>query len=346
MSPPLFKPLSVQQALEAAKAEGKLLLLDFTADWCPPCKTMDKTTWVAEPVVAWVNEHAIAVQVDVDKQKDESKPFGVQAMPTMVLMRDGAELDRTTGGRNAAKLLEWLKNAKEGRTEIDTTRESLPADDPSAWFHFGRLLSHRGRHDEALEQFERCWRDGAKLRPEWVGVRHSFLAQELKRSAQGRPASKAKIAAWRDDAERGLPNADSFQDWVTLNDVLGEAARVLEWFDRSKPTLPPELKRHHALIQLLKVNQRWEDYGRLIEGPVAELVELHTRFTGEVAPPEAPKEQVEEMRSMLANMLRDHVRAMHKALKAAGRADEALQLEAKAVELDPTEEMRDALATA
>jgi thioredoxin 1 len=346
MAPPIFRPMNVQQALEAAKAEGKLLLIDFTADWCPPCKSMDKTTWVAPQLVAWVNENAIAVQIDVDKQRPEASPFGIQAMPTMVLMRDGAEFDRTTGGRNAAKLLEWLTNAKEGRTELDTTRESLPADDPSAWFHFGRMLLRRGLYDEALTHLERCWLEGVKLRPEWVGVRYSYLVEELKQLAQASPPARLRIGQWRDDAERLLPGVDPFREWTALNDVLGDEQRVLEWFDRTKHALPADLKGHRALARMLLRHERWEDYGRLLEAPVAEFVELHANFQLHDPPADAPKEQVEQMRAMLANSLREHARSMHKALKAAGRADEALQLETKAVELDPTDEMRDALATA
>jgi thiol-disulfide isomerase/thioredoxin len=79
-----FADLTYEAALAKAKEQEKLLLVDFTATWCGPCKKMDADTWRNAEVGAWLAEHAVAIQVDVDEQKDLAQQFKVNAMPTVV----------------------------------------------------------------------------------------------------------------------------------------------------------------------------------------------------------------------------------------------------------------------
>src|SRR5687768_11808988 len=102
-----FADLGYEAALERAKAEKKLLLLDFTASWCAPCKKMEKDTWAAEDVRKWLAENALAIQIDVDEQKELAERFKIEAMPTVIALRDGAEFDRVVGYKNAAQFLAW-----------------------------------------------------------------------------------------------------------------------------------------------------------------------------------------------------------------------------------------------
>jgi len=60
--PPVFTKKSFEEAKAQAVKEHKLLVADATAVWCGPCKQMDKTTWVDEKVVKWLNDNAVALQ--------------------------------------------------------------------------------------------------------------------------------------------------------------------------------------------------------------------------------------------------------------------------------------------
>ncbi len=80
------------------------VLIDFWADWCGPCKMM-------APVVeelANEKEGTIKVcKVNVDKEPDLAQKFNIMSIPTFIILKDGAETNRSVGvmpKENLAKL--------------------------------------------------------------------------------------------------------------------------------------------------------------------------------------------------------------------------------------------------
>lgn len=74
-------------------AKNDLVLVDFFATWCGPCKMLSP---VLEEV-AKDNEDMKFFKVDVDQNPDLVREFGIQAMPTIVILRDGKEIKRFLG---------------------------------------------------------------------------------------------------------------------------------------------------------------------------------------------------------------------------------------------------------
>ncbi|VFQ95218.1 unnamed protein product [Cuscuta campestris] len=80
---------------EASKKTNKLMVIDFTATWCGPCKTMEQP----------INELAAQfkdvdfVKIDVDELIDVAKEFNVTCMPTLVLMKSGKVVDKVVGAK-------------------------------------------------------------------------------------------------------------------------------------------------------------------------------------------------------------------------------------------------------
>ena len=91
-----------------ADNSGKVFLVDATAAWCGPCKIMDRTTWKDPRVVSWISDNAVAVQVDVDRHPKLARQLRINAMPTIIVFRDGRELNRVIGYRDAEQLVAWL----------------------------------------------------------------------------------------------------------------------------------------------------------------------------------------------------------------------------------------------
>ncbi|KAG6598472.1 thioredoxin H5-like [Cucurbita moschata] len=79
----------VKQGIEA----GKLIVVDFTASWCPPCRFIAPV--FAEMAKAHVN--VVFLKVDVDDLKEIAQKFEVTAMPTFVFLKGGAEVHRIVG---------------------------------------------------------------------------------------------------------------------------------------------------------------------------------------------------------------------------------------------------------
>jgi thiol:disulfide interchange protein len=118
--PPVFVNLDYEAAKTKAASEDRMLLVLNTATWCTPCKEMDKTTWLDENVVAWVNEHAVAVRVDVDERQDLLESLDVQGMPTIILFRGDDELGRVLGRQSAEEMMAWFDETTEaGREESE-----------------------------------------------------------------------------------------------------------------------------------------------------------------------------------------------------------------------------------
>jgi thiol:disulfide interchange protein len=104
-------PPLIQAALDRAKRDGKLVLVDFYADWCLPCKRMFQETY-ADPNVASEIEHFVFVKVDTDQHPEIAKRFGVAAIPdSRILGSDGSELARFIGFKSAEDLVPILRAA-------------------------------------------------------------------------------------------------------------------------------------------------------------------------------------------------------------------------------------------
>ena len=70
------------------------VLVDFYATWCGPCKMMHP---VLEKVKAALGNRLRIVKVDVDRHPDTAAAHGIQAVPTLVLVRGGEVLWRQSG---------------------------------------------------------------------------------------------------------------------------------------------------------------------------------------------------------------------------------------------------------
>lgn len=98
------------KAQEKAKAEKKLVLIDFTgSDWCPPCKNLHKTVLTAPEFTKFAKDNLVLVEIDFPNSKPQSaelkaankelaKKFEIKGYPTVVVLdANGKEVFKKVG---------------------------------------------------------------------------------------------------------------------------------------------------------------------------------------------------------------------------------------------------------
>ena len=80
----------------------RLVLVDFFATWCGPCKAMHP---VLENLKQQLGDRLRIIKVDVDKHQQTAAQYGVQAVPTLMLFRSGRQLWRQSGALPLPQLM-------------------------------------------------------------------------------------------------------------------------------------------------------------------------------------------------------------------------------------------------
>jgi len=76
-----------------ANTAGKIVVVDFTATWCGPCKMM-------APFYSELSEkysQLVFLKVDVDEMPELAATWDVQAMPTFLFIKNGKQIDKLVG---------------------------------------------------------------------------------------------------------------------------------------------------------------------------------------------------------------------------------------------------------
>lgn len=98
-----------QDFTDSVLQSKKVVLVDFWADWCPPCRAMAP---ILEVVAEEQDKIADVVKVDIEAGADNQMLAGrysVSSIPNMVVFKDGKEVDRVIGVTPEAELVKLLK---------------------------------------------------------------------------------------------------------------------------------------------------------------------------------------------------------------------------------------------
>lgn len=226
-------------AFKAAKAEDKLLLIDFFGIWCPPCNQYDEHVFGA-PEFARGAERFVKLKLDADADVswELKSKFKIQGYPTIVFATpEGDEVGRVVGYR---PLKRFLKDAAQAWKNRDRSYARLAAasekGDRSAAAKIGSIEFERGNYAAAMKYLAQA--KDAKF-GEKIAIADLNL---LEAKVDGDPKAKPDYLGALEKSIRDYPNSP---DSVGRRTTLAEASEG----EKKTALLKDAIKTAQELIQ-------------------------------------------------------------------------------------------------
>jgi len=101
-----IKEMTASELNELLSHKG-VVLVDFSATWCPPCRAMEP---IVERLAARFAGRAGVVKVDVDQTGDLASNYGVRGVPTFLLLANGQVVERVVGATSEKALTTLIES--------------------------------------------------------------------------------------------------------------------------------------------------------------------------------------------------------------------------------------------
>jgi len=85
----------------------KLVLIDFFATWCGPCKALSP---ILKEVKDSLGDRISIIKIDVDKNQEVASKYQVRGVPTMILFKNGQQLWRQSGVLSKEEIIKTINN--------------------------------------------------------------------------------------------------------------------------------------------------------------------------------------------------------------------------------------------
>ena len=88
----------------------RLVLVDFWAEWCEPCKAMMPTL---DEIAGEMQSELTIAKIDIETSPELAQQYNVRAVPSLMLFRGGDMIASMTGAQPKTQLMEWINSNKE-----------------------------------------------------------------------------------------------------------------------------------------------------------------------------------------------------------------------------------------
>lgn len=232
-APDPFTQLGFEAALQQARAQSRLLLVDFTTNW-DKIDRSSNTVWHGPGVAAWLGEHGVGVRVVIEEERALAQGLAIEE-PIVVAFFDGQELGRTKP-RGSAELLAWADESKR-RVEAARARAATLAnsEDVDARYALVPELLEVKQHELALSSL--LWlRPATREVSSMRGVRASFMLREMAQLAREHDPARTAFLDLLDEVQSrvdsaGLPELGDWKDWSSMCASFGRQERLIAWYE-------------------------------------------------------------------------------------------------------------------
>jgi thioredoxin-like negative regulator of GroEL len=178
------------KALSLARAQKKLVLVDFSARWCPGCVRYEKEVF-SSPRFSKITKNVVKLKMDVDSFENfaQVEKWNIQGIPTLILMNaEEQEITRVIDYQSLESLDGFLKSAGKNPVSMkDLLANSHPT--PAQSLQLGQRLLASGRSAESIPYFEKV----SPPPPELLRARIEAAKSAFEADKTLEPAKKAYV---------------------------------------------------------------------------------------------------------------------------------------------------------
>lgn len=87
-------------------ATDKLVVIDFWAEWCGPCKMIGP---IIDELSEEYKDRAVIGKVNVDDNDDVTSKYGIRNIPTVIFIKNGEQVDKVVGAASKARFAETIE---------------------------------------------------------------------------------------------------------------------------------------------------------------------------------------------------------------------------------------------
>jgi len=107
-----FKHIAFEEASQQAKAQDKLVFIDFYTEWCGPCKRLAAGPFKEQANGDFFNQHFISLKLDAEKEgRKAASRYQVRSYPTLLFVNGDGEIVHRGASRNGDDLIGFGKEA-------------------------------------------------------------------------------------------------------------------------------------------------------------------------------------------------------------------------------------------
>lgn len=105
----MTQPLTDSQFDETVSNSKGLVLVDFWAEWCGPCRQLGP---ILETISDEMGDMVKIYKMNVDDSPEVASRFGLRSIPTLFLFKDGKQVDMKVGLNSQATIQSWIESYK------------------------------------------------------------------------------------------------------------------------------------------------------------------------------------------------------------------------------------------